>query len=446
MSVVPSVLFIDDEEHLRIAAAQTFDLADIACRTFSDAQDALDHIARSFQGVVVTDVRMPGMDGVALLEKALAIDPELPVILITGHGDVDLAVRCLKEGAYDFLEKPTEPARLVDSVRRAMEKRVLTLENRHLRRQIGATDVVEARITGRSEAVNVLRAQVRTIAQTDADVLITGDTGTGKEVVARAIHRASERAEGPFVHINCAALPEGLIESELFGHEAGAFAGATRARFGKFEHARRGVLCFDEIDSLPMPMQAKLLQSIQSRAITRLGSNEAIELDIRIIAIAKSGLEKAVAEGRFRDDLMYRLNVVTLHLPPLNDRREDIPRLFTALLNEAAVRYRKPVPEVPGAYLSQLAEREWPGNVRELRNAADRFLLGLDAGLTQTEAPTRSLPEQMASHEKALIAAAISAHGGRLKETYQALGLSRKTLYEKMQKHGLSRFDFIDDA
>lgn len=442
MTVTPTVLFVDDEEHLRIAAAQTFDLADIDCLTFSRAEAALDHVARSAPGVLVTDVRMPQMDGVTLLHKALAIDPEFPVILITGHGDVDLAVRCLKDGAYDFLEKPTEPARLVDSVRRALDKRLLTLENRDLRRQVGATDVVEARITGRSDMVNALRDQVRSIAQTDADVLITGDTGTGKEVVARTIHRASERSEGPFVHVNCAALPEGLIESELFGHEVGAFAGAMRARFGKFEHARRGVLCLDEIDSLPMSLQAKLLHSIQSRTITRLGSNEPVDLDIRIVAIAKSGLERAVAERRFRDDLMYRLNVVTLHLPPLSDRREDIPRLFTTLLNEAAVRYKKPAPDVTGAYLSQLAEREWPGNVRELRNAADRFLLGFEGKVPQAETPVRSLPEQMAAHEKALIAAAISAHRGSLKETYQALGLSRKTLYEKMQKHGLSRSDF----
>lgn len=438
------VLFIDDEEHLRIATSQSFELAGIPCAAFADGEAALAQVGRSFPGVIVSDIRMPGIDGLEVLRRALEIDPELPVILVTGHGDIELAVSCLKDGAYDFIEKPFEPVRLVDCAARALEKRRLTLENRALRRQIGATDVIEARIVGRSPAIVDLRHRVRSVAATDADVLITGDTGTGKEVVARAIHRGSERAEGPFVHVNCAALPEALVESELFGHEAGAFPGAARARVGKFEHARRGVLCLDEIDSLSIPLQAKLLGALQERSITRLGSNDPVPLDMRVIALSKSDLVKEASEGRFRPDLLYRLNVVTLRLPRLDERREDVPLLFSALIAEAAARYKTRPREIPGAVLASLSARDWPGNVRELRNAADRFLLGLDLDLAAPDgAPSGTLAERMASHEKAILSAAIAANGGRLKEVYETLGLSRKALYEKMRKHGLSREDYV---
>ena len=437
-----TVLLVDDEEHLRISAAQSFELAGLECQTMAEGEEALDRLGRNFPGVLVSDIRMPGMDGVTLMRRALEIDPELPVILVTGHGDIDLAVSCIKEGAYDFLEKPCEPARLVACVRRALDKRRLTLENRVLRRQIGSSDAIEARLIGRSPPMVALRGAVRAVAATDADVLITGDTGTGKEVVARALHRVSERAKGPFVHINCAALPEALTESELFGHEAGAFPGAIRARYGKLEHARGGVLCLDEIDSLPLPLQAKLLDALHNRTVTRLGSNDAIPLDIRVIALSKSDLEQEVSAGRFRMDLLYRLNVATIRPPTLAERREDIPRLFSVLVTQAAARYKTSAPEIPAEVLTALATRDWPGNVRELRNVADRFVLGLDLDIgLQPDGESTSLAAQMAAHEKAIIAAAIAAHGGRLKETYEALDLSRKTLYEKMRRHGLDRGD-----
>ena len=436
-----TVLFVDDEEHLRIAAGQTFDLAEVSFRLTDNAEAALTLIEDGFDGILVTDIRMPGMDGVALMKSALQIDPDLPVILITGHGDVELAVTCIKDGAYDFLEKPCEPARLVACVKRALEKRRLTLENRELKAQVASSNVVQARLIGRSAAMQSVRASVAAVAQTDADVLITGDTGTGKEVAARAIHAASAQADGPFVLINCAALPDSLIESELFGHEAGAFPGAMRARYGKFEHARGGVLCLDEIDLLPMPLQAKLLDVLHNREVTRLGSNDAIPLDMRVIALAKSNLETAVAEGVFRSDLLYRLNLLTLHMPPLAERRDDIPGLFTMLAQDAATRRGRPIPVIPPQLVSTLSTREWPGNVRELRNAAERFVLDLPPGLQADVDEGVSLADRMAAHEKALISAAIVAHGGRLKDAYESLGLSRKTLYDKMQKHGLNRDD-----
>ena len=437
------VLFVDDEEHLRIAAAQTFDLAEIEATCCADANGALAHVAGSFDGVIVTDIRMPGMTGVELLGEIRRQDPDLPVILLTGHGDVDLAVKCIKEGAYDFLEKPCEPARLVATVTRALELRKLTLENRALRAQVASANVIEAQLTGRSKVMVALRQQVAAVAASHVDTLIHGATGTGKEICARTIHRASDRAEKPFVHVNCAALPANLMENELFGSEPGAFPGAMRARVGRLEHARGGILCLDEIDSLPVPLQAKLLDVLHNRWVTRLGSNDPIPLDIRVIALAKTNLEEAVANGTFRADLLYRLNVVSLAMPLLSERREDIPALFTIFVDEAAERYSVSTPETPPALLSRLAGQDWHGNLRELRNAAERMVLGLSD--EREASPPQTLPDQVAAYEKSLIAAAIRAHGGRLKETYEALGLSRKTLYDKMQKHGLARADFTSD-
>lgn len=442
----PKVYFVDDEEHLRIAARQTFELADFDVTCFDGAAAVLHHLEAGFDGVLVTDIRMPGMDGVALQEKVREIDPDLPVIMVTGHGDVDIAVDCMRAGAYDFLEKPWQPERLLTSVRRAAERRALVLENRQLRAQIETSAQARRSLFGNSAPMKQLRQSLQAVAATDVDVLITGDTGTGKEVAARLLHRESARADGPFVHVNCAALPEALIESELFGHEPGAFPGATRARYGRLEHARGGILCLDEIDLLSPPLQAKLLDVLHNRTVTRLGSNEVVPLDIRVVALSKSDLEDAVAAGRFRADLLYRLNVATLKMPLLNDRREDIPRLFTQLAGQVARQNDLPVPDIPVPLLNALSARDWPGNVRELRNEAERFVLGLSDTQTSRPDPTLTLSEQMSAHEKALISAAISAADGRLKDAYESLGISRKTLYDKMQRHGLSRGDAAEDG
>jgi len=287
-----TVLFVDDEEELRRAAAQTLALADLQVTTLDGAEAALPQISRSLSGVLVTDIRMPGQDGLWLMRQVLEIDPAFPVILITGHGDVELAVQAMREGAFDFLEKPYEPERLVTTVQHALNQRRLVIENRALKRDVGGRDKLEARLIGRSDVMVDLRKNIRAIAATDTDLLITGETGTGKDLTARAIHDFSVRGAHPFVHINCAALPEHLVESELFGHAAGAFPGALRPRIGKFEHARRGTVFLDEIDSLPVPVQAKLLHVIQARQITPLGANEAVCLDIRILAAAKTDLTR----------------------------------------------------------------------------------------------------------------------------------------------------------
>ena len=437
------VLLVDDEEELRRSTAQALELVGLSVQTFASADDVLELIGYSFDGVVVTDIRMPGADGMTLLHRVRELDAEIPVILVTGHGDVQLAVKAMREGAYDFLEKPFTSQHLAGVIRRAMDRRGLVLENRRLRAVAGKQDDLETRLPGRTQAMVDLRYRIRAIGATDADTLIIGDTGVGKEVVARALHDISPRANRPFIAINCAALPENLIESELFGHEAGAFPGAIRARFGKFEHGRGGTILLDEIGSLPFDLQAKFLRVLQERVITRLGSNEAVPLDVRFVATSKVDLQAEVTAGRFRADLLYRLNVATIHVPSLEQRRTDIPLLFLQLVREGAARYGKEDIDVPPDVISAIAQQDWQGNVRELRNAADRLILGLDAGPGETAAAGREdsgrLADKVAAYERSVIAGAIAAHGGALRPVYEMLGISRKTLYEKMQKYGLEK-------
>ena len=437
----PRVLLVDDEEEMRHSTAQALGLFGLEVDTFSSAELVLELIGYSFSGVVVSDIRMPGMDGMTLLQRIREVDAEIPVILVTGHGDVQLAVKAMREGVYDFLEKPFTAQHLAAIARRAMDRRSLVLENRRLRAVAGKRDDIEARLPGRTQAMVDLRYRLRAIGATDADTLIIGETGVGKEVVARALHDISARADRPLIAINCAALPENLIESELFGHEAGAFPGALRPRYGKFEHGRGGTILLDEIGSMPFDLQAKFLRVLQERVIIRLGSNEPVPLDVRFIATSKVDLEAEVAVGRFRADLLYRLNVATLHVPSLAQRKADIPLLFLQLVREAAARYMRNDIEVPPELMTEIAERTWPGNVRELRNAADRLVLGLDPKPEETSAPAerQRLADKVAAYERGIIASALAAHGGSLRPVYEQLGISRKTLYEKMQRYGLDK-------
>ncbi len=436
--MMQTVLLIDDDAQMRRSTEQALDLAGLPVRAFASAEEALALAGPGLNGVVLSDIRMPGMDGMTLLQRLAEVDRDLPVILITGHAEVSLAVEAMRRGAYDFLEKPFAAQDLVAVLRRALELRALVVENRRLRAVAGQRDDIEARLPGRSAAMTDLRRLLRSIGPSEADTLITGPTGVGKEVVARAMHDLSPRAGKPFIAINCAALPEALIESELFGHEAGAFPGALRPRYGRFEHARGGTILLDEIGSMPLELQAKLLRVLQERVITRLGSNDPVALDVRFIATSKVDLAGEVAAGRFRADLFYRLSVAILRVPPVSARREDVPTLFLQLTREAAARHgvedRVPSPEL----LADLAGRDWPGNVRELRNAADRFVLALDWMESDGEESPR-LADRVAGFERNVIAGAIAAHGGRLRRVYESLGISRKTLYEKMLKHGLDR-------
>ena len=444
------VFLVDDEEELRNSTRQALELHGLKVSTFALAEDVLPRVGFGYGGVVISDIRMPGMDGMTLLHRIRELDHEIPVILVTGHGEVQLAVKAMREGAYDFIEKPFKAQALAGIIRHALDRRSLVLENRRLKAVAGKRDDLETRMPGRTAIMVDLRYRMRAIGATEADTLIIGETGAGKEVVARGLHDISARAKGPFIAINCASLPETLIESELFGHEAGAFPGALRTRYGKFEHGRGGTILLDEIGSMPVDLQAKFLRVLQERTITRLGSNESVPLDVRFIATSKVDLVAEVSAGRFRADLFYRLNVVTIRVPSLAQRRADIPLLFLHLVREACARYGRDEIKVAPDVMSEIGERDWPGNVRELRNAADRLALGLDTGLDSTASLHEISPrlaDKVAAYEKQLIANAINAHGGTLKPVYEQLGISRKTLYEKMQKHGLDKtlaFDLRD--
>lgn len=450
MMSAPTVFLVDDDADLRRSTEQALDLAGLAVEGFTRAEPALDRITAGFAGVVITDIRMPGLDGLSLMTRIHEIDSEVPVVLITGHGDVPLAVRAMRDGAHDFIEKPFSGAQLATIAARALDYRQLVLDNRRLRAVAGQADDLEARLIGRSNLMIALRRQIRTVGPSEADVLIVGETGTGKEVAARALHDLSARSDRPFVSITCSALPETLIESELFGHEAGAFPGAVRARMGKFDHARGGTILLDDIGAMPLAVQGKLLRVIQDRVITPLGSNAQHTLDVRFIATSRVPLEDEVAAGRFRADLLYRLNAVSLRIPPLAERVEDIPALFSRLLSEACARHRLPPRQASPELLAELARLDWPGNVRELRNAAERHALGLSADQTDPSAettgggaaPTGKLAEQMAAYERKVLVDALIRHRGALKPVYETLGLSRKALYDKLVRHGIDKSHF----
>ena len=435
------ILLIEDDPDVALGCEQALQLEGLAAECVGSAEQARRRLGPDFAGIVVSDVRLPGQDGMSLARELHALDPELPVVLITGHGDISMAVQAMKDGAYDFLQKPFAPEQLVDVTRRALDKRRLVLEVRALRRQLDQRDLLEARLIGNSPGMVGVRALIANLAGSAADVLIHGETGTGKELVARCLHDASPRRKGNFVAINCGGLPETLFDSEIFGHEAGAYTGAGKRRIGKIEHANGGTLFLDEIETMPVPMQIKLLRVLQERTLERLGSNTSIPVDCRIIAATKEDLLALSAQGRFRADLYYRLSVATVPLPPLRERREDIPLLFEHFLLQAAARHERPVPATTPGRVQQLVGYAWPGNVRELRNVADRCVLGIESGSPPFGQPVgdRACPlaETVEAFERALIADALRRHGS-LARTAEALSIAKTTLHDKVRKYGLS--------
>ncbi len=448
------VLLVDDEEPMRRAVEQWLRLSGHPVEAFPAAAPVLDRIRHDHPGILVTDLRLPGMDGMELLRRVLALDPDFPVVVMTGHGDVTTAVEAMRLGAYDFVEKPFAPERFIEIVGRAGEKRRLVLDNRQLRRA-AAEDSLESRIVGTSAAARRLRAAVAEIATSDASVVLHGETGAGKDLVARAIHDFGRRARHPFVAVNCAAIPETMVESELFGHEAGAFTGALARRIGKFEHAHRGTLFLDEIESMPAAVQAKLLRALQDRAIERLGSNKLVEADIRTVAASKVDLKAAGAEGRFRPDLYYRLCVVELHIPPLRERGDDVVLLFEHFVAASCERHGRDKRPIGAGTLAALRGHSWPGNVRELRNAAERYALGFGTALEPRldgampaggEAPARTLAEVLEETERRLIERCLAETGGNIAAAMERLGLPRRTLNEKMARLGIDRAAFVESG
>lgn len=430
------VAFVDDDADLRASHAQSLTLAGFEVLPLASAEAALDQIDAEFPGVVVSDIRMPGMDGRQLFHRLRELDPDLPVIFITGHGDVAQAVEALQEGAYDFVAKPFAVERLVASVRRAMEKRRLVLDNRRL---VAAAGGIESDLTliGDTPVMQRLRASLRHIAEADVDVLIEGETGVGKELVAQALHRGSRRRPHPFVAVSCAALPEAMIESELFGHESGAFSGALRRRVGRIESADRGTLLLDEIESMSPAIQGRMLRVLEERLINPLGASEARAVDIRVIAASSVDLGDLADRGLFRPDLFYRLNVVRIRVPPLRERRADIPLLFGHFQAEAAIRFRRKPPTLSDAVRRRLLEHDWPGNVRELRHFAERLVLGLDEADAPSAPDGRTLAERVEAFEARVIEDALRAHGGDVRATMAALSLPRKTFYDKVKRRGV---------
>jgi two-component system C4-dicarboxylate transport response regulator DctD len=439
------ILFVDDEAAMRHAVTQWLGLAGFEMLVHEKATSALSTVSADFPGILVTDLKMEGMDGMELLRRSQQIDPELPVVVITGHGDVEIAVEAMRLGAYDFIEKPFAPERFLEVVRRACEKRQLVVENRRLRRAV-SEQTLSGRIIGTSTAAERLRTSVAELAGTDVSVIVYGETGVGKDLVARCIHDFSRRHKANYVAVNCAAVPETMFESEFFGHEAGAFTSASRARVGKIEHAGGGTLFLDEIDSMPLSTQAKLLRALQERVIERLGSNRNIAVDLRPIAASKVDLRAASSDGQFRSDLYYRLSVAELTIPPLRDRIEDVPLLFEYFAASAAAAHERELRPITSATLTMLITHLWPGNVRELRNAAERYALGLPGPMMPQAADTGSerlsLAEQVEAFERALIERCLAETGGKINAVLERLKIPRRTLSEKMVRLGIDRQRF----
>jgi len=439
------IALIEDDDDFRSALGERLELAGFKVEAYSRAEQALSSLSDDFAGVVISDLRMPGLDGRQVLTRLQALDPSLPVILITGHGDVADAVMAMREGAYDFVTKPFAFERLFESLKRALEKRALVLDNRRLAALAADADV-ELPLLGDSTAIRKLRATITQIADARMDVLIEGETGTGKEAVARALHSGGRRRPHPFVAVNCGALPEGLIESELFGHEMGAFAGAMRHRIGHVERAHNGSLFLDAVESMPVPAQVKLLRVLEEREIHPIGAHQPRHVDLRVMASATGDLQQAVAQGRVREDLYYRLNVVRLFVPPLRERREDIPLIFASLLARVPSRPKGEMPQITDAVRAHLMEHDWPGNIRELSHYAQRFALGLETTASVPLADAGGLAERVARFEASILNDTLQATGGNVAEAMSLLQLPRKTLYDKLKKYGIqpSRFRASD--
>ena len=450
------LLIVDDEKGIRDALAQVFEYEGQEVRVAEDGPDAL-LVANTFQpDLVFLDVKMPGMDGLEVLARLGDESPGSLVIMISGHGTIDTALEATRRGAYDFLEKPLDTDRLLVTLRRALELKGLTESMAELRSQ------VESRyeIVGNSLPIRRVLERVEKVAATDARILISGENGTGKELVARAIHRLSSRSDTVFIEVNCAAIPSELIESELFGHLRGSFTGAFADRAGKFEQANGGTLFLDEIGDMSRDAQAKVLRVLEQGVLTRIGGSEAVEVDVRVLSATNKNLEQEIEDGRFREDLFYRLNVVPISVPPLRERQEDIPMLVTHFSEGMAAREGSAARVFSDAAMERLKTLTWPGNVRELRNTVERLLILSDGSeitsddvdlLTSSRArsvdPGRELlaldnfSAFKEEAERAYIVGKLRANDWNVAETARRIEMPRSNLYKKIERYGLVRED-----
>jgi DNA-binding NtrC family response regulator len=448
MTMSASILVVDDEEVMRDSCQRILSPMGGEVCTAPDGSSALAAMEQDRHDIVIADLRMPGIDGMELLRKIRESWPETIVVVITGYATVESAVEAMRRGAYDFLPKPFTPDELRAIVGRALEKNELVVRNRFLSEEMQARTGMEE-IIGRSKAMQPVFSLVAKVGPTDSTVLITGESGTGKELVARAIHRRSERRDKPFVVADCGALVENLFESELFGHVKGAFTGATVTKHGRFELANGGTIFFDEIGSISMSVQSKLLRAIQEREVTKVGSSQPASVDVRIIAATNSNLKDMIQKGRFRDDLYYRLSVVPMTLPPLRERREDIPALANHFLKEYGRKRRKDIAGITPEAIRVLVSYGWPGNVRELENTieravvlAERPVIGVEDLIYQgiSTAGERRQDHKGQGHlaevEETQIAKALETFSGNKTRASEFLGIDRKTLLRKIRKYG----------
>jgi len=450
--MLATILIVDDERNIQLTLARALTLEGYAAETAGGGQEALEKISALPVDLVVMDVKMPDLDGLTVLERARAVRPDLPVIVMSGHGSIETVRQAFKLGAFDYLEKPiTERDKLLVAVRNALAMHHLAEENAALRREAGRFEMV-----GSGPAMQRLFDLVQRAAASEGRVLVTGENGTGKELIARALHEGSRRRAAPFVKLNCAAVPAELIESELFGHEKGAFTGAVAARRGKFELADGGTLFLDEVGDMPAAMQAKVLRVLQEGELERVGGQQTLKVDVRVVAATNKDLTAEVAAGRFREDLYYRLAVVLVHAPALRERREDIPALAERFLAEACERNgRRPMSFSREAYLV-LQGHAWPGNVRELRNLVERVAILCDGPVLGPDDVTGVLPgarkpredrlregasfhELVEEAEREIILAALAKNGENVSETARVLGLERSHLYKKMKGLGIRK-------
>jgi two-component system response regulator HydG len=448
------VLVIDDEELHAEAVAESLARVGYECVIATSGQSGADKIETEDFDVILSDLRMADVDGLALLRKAKQELPDAEVVLITGHGDVKTAVEAIKEGAANYLTKPVDMGELRAIVDKAAERLRLARANRELLRQLNEKFGFEG-VIGNSSRMHEIIAKLRDIAPTSATVLIQGETGTGKELVAKAIHTNSPRKTKPFVAMNCTALNENLLEDELFGHEPGSFTGADKLRKGRFEHANGGTLFLDEVGDMPVTLQAKLLRVLENKEVFRIGSNESIKVNVRLLSASNRDLEDAVAAGKFRQDLYYRLKVVTIKLPPLRERREDIPLLTVHFIKEFNELHGKKAKGISDALRRAMASYDWPGNVRELRNIIESMVVQdhdgtLDIGdlpegdnLTRMFSPNNHsarpsglVGRPLTDVERYYIEQALELTGGNREEAARMLGIGERTLYRKIKKWG----------
>jgi DNA-binding NtrC family response regulator len=384
------VLVVDDDQAIRETLKEILQYESYEVLEASDGQATLQQLKKGAPDVMLLDIKMPRMDGMEVLEKAREMHPRLPIIMITGHGTIETAVDAVKKGAFDFLSKPPDLNRLLITVRNATEKGRLIEETQELRRKVDRA--VQGRMLGNSPAIQKIKHQIDKVAPTDARVLVAGPNGSGKELVARAIHQQSQRSEGPFVEVNCAAIPSELIESELFGHEKGAFTSAVKKRTGKFEQAEGGTLFLDEIGDMSFSAQAKVLRVLQEKKITRVGGEKDIDVDVRVLAATNKDLSQAIAEGDFREDLYHRLSVIIISVPPLRERTEDIPELADFFLQEICEQYDMPKKEWAEGALEALQKLPWTGNIRELRNVVERLVILCGKSITSQDVEELAQP------------------------------------------------------